>query len=86
MVDPGAVSIDKEQVAACDETGMAIIPHLREGRKAYGAIARELGVTENTVRARVKKLTPEYLFSSDTLRISADFKPHFNRFKPGLII
>lgn len=39
-----------------DELNLSIIKHLRDGRRSFGDIARELGVTENTVRARVRKL------------------------------
>ncbi len=39
-----------------DDTNKAIIRQLRDGRKAYSAIAEELGITENTVRARVNKM------------------------------
>jgi Lrp/AsnC family transcriptional regulator for asnA, asnC and gidA len=42
-----------------DETNKAIIKQLRDGRKPFSAIADELGITENTVRARVNKLTDE---------------------------
>lgn len=42
-----------------DETNKAIIRELLDGRKAYSAIAEELGITENTVRARVNKLMDE---------------------------
>lgn len=42
-----------------DETNLAIIKHLRDGRKSFKQIADELGVSENTVRARVQKLTEE---------------------------
>jgi Lrp/AsnC family transcriptional regulator, regulator for asnA, asnC and gidA len=42
-----------------DEISLSIIRHLRDGRKSFKRIAEELGVTENTVRARVKKLTDE---------------------------
>jgi Lrp/AsnC family transcriptional regulator for asnA, asnC and gidA len=44
-----------------DETNIAIIKHLREGRKSYKKIADDLGITENTVRSRVGKLTEEGL-------------------------
>jgi Lrp/AsnC family transcriptional regulator for asnA, asnC and gidA len=40
-----------------DKTNLAIIKHLRNGRKSFQKIARELAVSENTVRARVQKLT-----------------------------
>lgn len=42
-----------------DDTNKAIIRQLRDGRKAYSAIAEELGITENTVRARVNKLVED---------------------------
>jgi len=42
-----------------DETSLAIIKHLREGRKSYKKIAEDLSITENTVRARVNRLTEE---------------------------
>jgi Lrp/AsnC family transcriptional regulator for asnA, asnC and gidA len=42
-----------------DETNKAIIKQLTDGRKAYSAIAEELSITENTVRARVNKLIDE---------------------------
>ena len=39
-----------------DETSITIIKHLRDGRKSFKIIADEMGVSENTVRARVRKL------------------------------
>lgn len=42
-----------------DETSLAIIKHLRDGRKSFKAIADDLSITENTVRARVNRLTEE---------------------------
>jgi len=42
-----------------DETNIVIIKHLRDGRKSFKAIADELSITENTVRARVNKLMEE---------------------------
>jgi len=39
-----------------DSTSLAIIKHLRDGRKPYSVIAEELEITENTVRSRVNKL------------------------------
>jgi len=42
-----------------DETNLAIIKHLREGRKSFKKIAEDLSITENTVRARVNRLTEE---------------------------
>ena len=42
-----------------DETNKAIIRQLCDGRKPFSAIAEELSITENTVRARVNKLIDE---------------------------
>jgi Lrp/AsnC family transcriptional regulator for asnA, asnC and gidA len=42
-----------------DKTSLAIIKHLRKGRKSYQKIAHDLAVSENTVRTRVQKLTEE---------------------------
>lgn len=42
-----------------DDTNLDIIRHLRDGRKSFKKIAEEMNLTENTVRARVKKLTDE---------------------------
>ena len=39
-----------------DETSIAIIKHLRDGRKSFKKIAEELSLSENTVRSRVSKL------------------------------
>ena len=50
-----------------DETDQAIIALLRgDGRMPFRAIARELGLTENTVRARVRRLE-----ESNTMRVVA---------------
>lgn len=43
-----------------DKTDLEIIEHLREdGRMSYTQIARELGITEGTVRNRVSRLKDE---------------------------
>jgi Lrp/AsnC family transcriptional regulator, regulator for asnA, asnC and gidA len=42
-----------------DETSLAIIKHLRDGRKSFKMIADDLSITENTVRARVNRLIEE---------------------------
>lgn len=39
-----------------DDANIAIIKHLRDGRKSFKKIADQLHLTENTVRSRVKKL------------------------------
>lgn len=42
-----------------DKTNLAIIKHLRNGRKSYQKISRGLALSENTVRTRVQKLIEE---------------------------
>jgi Lrp/AsnC family transcriptional regulator for asnA, asnC and gidA len=42
-----------------DAVHIDIIKRLKEGRKSYQDIAKELDITINTVRSRVKKLTDE---------------------------
>ena len=42
-----------------DDTNIAIIKHLRDGRKSFKEIADELYLSENTVRTRVNKLMGE---------------------------
>ncbi|MEE4240078.1 MAG: Lrp/AsnC family transcriptional regulator [Desulfopila sp.] len=42
-----------------DETNLAIIRHLRDGRVAFKKIADDLNVSEGTIRSRVKKLQDE---------------------------
>lgn len=42
-----------------DRLNLGIIGHLQEGRKSYKKIALALGVSENTIKARVRKLESE---------------------------
>ena len=42
-----------------DKININIIKELKEGRKSFKVIAEKLNITENTVRARVNKLTDE---------------------------
>jgi Lrp/AsnC family transcriptional regulator for asnA, asnC and gidA len=42
-----------------DKNNLAIIKHLRNGRKSYKKIAENLNLSENTVRTRVQKLIDE---------------------------
>lgn len=51
-------SLQKEN-KRIDPTNMAIIRHLRDGRKSLKKIAEELSITENTVRSRVNKMVEE---------------------------
>ena len=39
-----------------DPINIEIIRHLKDGRKSYKLIARELAITENTVRSRVNRM------------------------------
>ena len=55
------------KVIDLDDTDQAIIALLRQdGRMPYRAIARELEIAENTVRARVRRME-----TSDTMRVVA---------------
>jgi len=42
-----------------DETNIAIIRELKQGKKSFKRIADKLSITENTVRSRVNKLQEE---------------------------
>ena len=42
-----------------DKNNLAIIKHLRNGRRSYKKIAENLSLSENTVRTRVQKLIDE---------------------------
>lgn len=60
-----------------DEMSLRIIKQLRNGRKSFGEIGKDLSVTTNTVRARVRKLmkkgTLEIIGSIDPERIDNHF-------------
>ncbi len=58
LINPVYISFIGENMKI-DETSLAIIKHLREGRKSFQKIAEDLFITENTVRARVGKLVDE---------------------------
>jgi len=65
-VNDSPVSSPRTQIEL-DKTDYAIVDLLRaDGRLPYRAIARTLGLTEATVRARVKRLE-----ESDTMRVVA---------------
>lgn len=42
-----------------DDVNIAIMKHLRDGRKSFKKIAEELALSENTVRSRVNRLQEE---------------------------
>lgn len=55
-----------------DETNIAILRHLKDGRKSYRLIAEDLSLTENTIRSRVNKLIDEGILKfSGTVQIDA---------------
>ncbi len=64
-----------------DENTVAIIRHLRDGRKSFKKIADDLGISENTVRTRVKKMTEEGLLEITGL-VNPEAVP---RLKPVII-
>ena len=67
MIDLQPVAKGESGMIDLDETDYAIIELLRaDGRLPYRAIARELNVTETTIRARVRRLE-----ESDTMRVVA---------------
>ena len=51
-----AKEIVRPRTIALDEVNMGIIRHFRDGRVPFSKVAEDLGVSENTVRARVKGL------------------------------
>ncbi len=67
MLELQPSDVSESGIIDLDETDHAIIDLLREdGRLPYRAIARELGLTETTVRARVRRLE-----DSNTMRVVA---------------
>ncbi|GBC63367.1 Lrp/AsnC family transcriptional regulator [Desulfonema ishimotonii] len=58
-----------------DEINIAIIKYLRDGRRSYKKIADKLGLTENTVRSRVKKLTDSGVLEISSL-VDPESIPH----------
>lgn len=63
-----------------DDINLKIIKHLRDGRKKYRLIAKDLDITENTVRSRVNKM-----IESGALRIvgiidPAAFERHYTSY------
>ncbi|MSU06597.1 Lrp/AsnC family transcriptional regulator [Spirochaetales bacterium NM-380-WT-3C1] len=59
-----------------DETNKIIIRSLKDGRKAYSAIADELGITENTVRTRVNKMIEDGVLQITGL-VNPEYIPSF---------
>ena len=66
-----------------DKLNLAIIRHLRDGRKSFNKIAEELDITENTVRARVNRLTEEGVLSI-VGTVNPDLIPNHNVIYVGI--
>lgn len=58
-----------------DEINIAIIRHLQDGRKSYSKIAAKLGITENTIRTRVRRMEKEGVLQITGL-IDSEKIPH----------
>ena len=56
-----------------DKINIAIIKHLRDGRKSFKEIADSLNLSENTVRSRVNKLTENGVFEVCDFRILKNY-------------
>jgi Lrp/AsnC family transcriptional regulator for asnA, asnC and gidA len=54
-----ATRMQRLPVMKIDDSSIEIIKHLRDGRASYKKIAKELSLSENTVRSRVNKLRKE---------------------------
>jgi Lrp/AsnC family transcriptional regulator for asnA, asnC and gidA len=61
---------NEDKKVKIDETDIAIIRHLQDGRKSFKRIAEELSLAENTVRSRVTKL-----IENDVLQITGSVVP-----------
>lgn len=57
--DEGTTPKAQRESMNIDETHIAIMKLLRDGRRSFKKIAEELSITENTVRARVRRLQEE---------------------------
>jgi len=61
---------------AMDEINLEIIKHLKDGRKSFAEIAKELNLTENTVRSRTKKLQDSGILDISGLVDSKEIPNH----------
>ncbi len=59
-----------------DDISIAIIRDLQDGRKPYSKIAARLGLTENTVRSRVRKMQKEGILQIAGLIDPAEIPHH----------
>jgi Lrp/AsnC family transcriptional regulator, regulator for asnA, asnC and gidA len=63
-----------------DETNLAIVRRLWDGRKPYAEIAEELGVTTNTVRNRVNRMMEDGALQIIGLVDPKAIKGHYSAF------
>ncbi len=63
-----------------DEINLAIVRHLWNGRRPYAEIAKELGVTTNTVRNRVNRMTKAGVLQIIGLVDPRAIKGHYSAF------
>ena len=66
-----------------DANSIAIIRHLRQGRKSFRHIADEMNITENTVRARVKRMEEEGILEIVGL-VDPEALPHHQTVMVGI--
>lgn len=66
-----------------DDTSLAIIKHLRDGRRSFKQISEELSLSENTVRARVNRLLEEGVLDITGL-VDPQFLPGHNLVMVGV--
>jgi Lrp/AsnC family transcriptional regulator for asnA, asnC and gidA len=59
-----------------DDTTLALMRILKDGRRSYREMAEELGLAENTVRARVAKMREESLVDISGLVDADQIKGH----------
>ncbi len=59
-----------------DEATIAILRHLRDGRKSFRSIADDMAITENTVRSRVARMKSEGLLDIVGLVDTEDLPGH----------
>jgi len=71
LLDNGKDKKGGQQSMKIDDINLAIIKHLRDGRKSLKKVAKSLSITENTVRARLNKLIDEKV-----LDITGLVEPH----------
>ena len=70
----------KSNPKTLDEINLNIVRHLWDGRKAYADIAKDLGVTTNTVRNRVNRMLEDGTLQIIGLVDPKAIKGHYSAF------